>query len=233
MAAIGKTQAPQVLDKTYDYVDADGTLLYQKLRYIPKFFSWRRPAGNGGWIKERGDRIVPYRLSDLLQHPDGTIFLCEGEKDGDRVASLGYCATNVAQGDLDQETCAAYFAGRDVVILKDNDDTGAERASKSAPTHYMARRRLFVSSACLTVPKTSVNGSTSIRAMPASSTDLCFDVPLWEPSPELAPQNDTKIAKSITDALRSSDGTDCCAGARTCNHHRHGRRLLRLHADHN
>ena len=32
MAVIGKTQAPQVLDKTYGYVDADGTLLYQKLR---------------------------------------------------------------------------------------------------------------------------------------------------------------------------------------------------------
>ena len=34
----------------YDYRDADGTLLYQVVRYEPKTFRQRRPDGNGGWI---------------------------------------------------------------------------------------------------------------------------------------------------------------------------------------
>jgi hypothetical protein len=201
MAAIGKTPAPQVLDKTYDYVDADGTLLYQKLRYIPKFFTWRRPDGNGGWIKERGDRVVPYRLPELLQYPDGTIFLCEGEKDADRVGSLGYCATNVAQKDLEQENCAAYFAGRDVIILKDNDDAGVERASSSANAlHGKAKTIRIVS-----MPDGAKDVSEWLDVDPGNAgklEELCFGVPLWEPSPELSSHSNTKIAKSLADALR-------------------------------
>jgi putative DNA primase/helicase len=198
MAAIGKP-APRVLDKTYDYVDADGTLLYQKLRYIPKFFTWRRPDGNGGWIEERGDRVVPYRLPDLLQYPDGTIFLCEGEKDADRVASLGHCATNVAQGDLDQEKCAAYIAGRDVIILKDNDNTGIERASKAARSLHGNAKTIRI----VGMPGAKdVSEWLDLDAGNAGKlTELCFDAPLWEPSPELPPQNDAKIEKSIAAAL--------------------------------
>ena len=183
-------------NKIYDYVDADGTLLYQKLRYAPnKFFSWRRPDGNGGWIKERGDHVVPYRLPDLLQYPDGTIFLCEGEKDADRVASLGYCATNVGQKDLDQETCAAYFAGRDVIILKDNDEAGAERASKAACALYGKAKTIRI----VGMPDGAKDVSEWLDLDASNAGELerlCFDAPLWEPSPEMAPQqNDEKSRK--------------------------------------
>ena len=193
MAAIGKTPAPQVVSKTYDYVDADGTLLYQKLRYAPnKFFSWRRPDGNGGWIKERGDRVVPYRLPDLLQYPDGTIFLCEGEKDADRVASLGcYCPTNVADGDLDQAECASYFSGRDVIILKDNDKTGTERASKSARALHGKAKTIRI----VGMPDGAKDVSEWLDLDPDNAgklEQLCFDAPLWEPSPELPPQRATR-----------------------------------------
>jgi hypothetical protein len=186
MAAVGKTTAPRVLDKTYNYTDADGTLLHQKLRYIPKFFSWRRPDGNGGWIPERGGRVVPYRLQVLLQYPDGTIFLCEGEKDADRVASLGYCATNVSQGDLDQEKCAAYFAGRDVIILKDNDAAGVKRASDSAKALYGTAKTIRI----VGMPDGIKDVSNWLDLDPENAgklADLCFDVPPWEPSPEQSP----------------------------------------------
>jgi hypothetical protein len=203
MAAISRTAAPQVLDKTYDYADVDGTLLCQKLRFIPKFFTWRRPDGKDGWIAERGDRVVPYRLPDLLQYPDGTIFLCEGEKDADRVASLGYCATNVAQGDLDKEKCAAYFAGRDVIIIMDNDNAGAERASKSARSLHGTAKTIRI----VGMP----DGAKDVSEWLDLDTDnagrlerLCFDAPpLWEPSSEPAtPQSDAKVGKAIADALR-------------------------------
>lgn len=204
MAAIGKTPAPQVVAKTYDYIDADGTLLYQKLRYAPnKFFSWRRPDGNGGWIKERGDRVIPYRLPDLLQYPDGTIFLCEGEKDADRVASLGcYCPTNVGQKDLEQETCAAYFAGRDVVILKDNDDTGHERATTSATALHAKAKTIRI----VGMPDGAKDVSEWLDLNAGNADKLegiCFDAPLWEPSPELPPQRGAKIDQVIAGALRA------------------------------
>ena len=115
---------------------------------------------------------------------------------------LGYCATNVAQKDLEQETCAAYFAGRDVIILKDNDETGIERASTSATAHYTARRRRSVSSA--------MPGAKDVSEWLDLDPDnagkleqLCFDAPLWEPSPELPPQSDAKIEKAIAGALRA------------------------------
>src|SRR5205823_2000033 len=52
---------------TYDYLDEDGTLLHQKVRYEPKGFGLRRPDGAGGWVWElEGVRRVPYRLPELL-----------------------------------------------------------------------------------------------------------------------------------------------------------------------
>ncbi|MDA9010309.1 hypothetical protein N9J58_01545, partial [bacterium] len=34
----------------YDYIDAQGELLYQVQRFYPKSFRQRRPDSNGGWI---------------------------------------------------------------------------------------------------------------------------------------------------------------------------------------
>ncbi len=53
------------------------------------------PDGKGDWIWKLEDRRVLYRLPELLQYPDATVFVCEGKKDADRVASLGHCATTV------------------------------------------------------------------------------------------------------------------------------------------
>lgn len=70
--------------KTYDYSDADGTLLYQVLRYdYPKSFRQQRPNGDGGWIWKLGEKRVLYRLRELLKYAAGTVFICEGEKDAD------------------------------------------------------------------------------------------------------------------------------------------------------
>ena len=83
--------APAKIVKAYDYKDADGALLYQVVRLEPKDFRHRQPDAKGGWIYKGTERRVPYRLPDLLKYPEGTVFVCEGEKDADRVASLGYC----------------------------------------------------------------------------------------------------------------------------------------------
>jgi hypothetical protein len=115
----------------YDYTDAGSVLLYQVLRLEPKSFRQRRPDGNGGWIWELDQRRVLYRWPDLLKYPDGTVFFCEGEKDADRVAGLGYCATTVAAGKWTEE-CVTALAGRDVIILEDNDNAGRAKALATA-----------------------------------------------------------------------------------------------------
>ena len=83
----------------YNYTDESRSLLYQVVRYDPKDFRQRRSDGNGGWIWSLGEkRRVLYRWPELLKYPDATVFVCEGEKDADRVASLEHCATTVASG---------------------------------------------------------------------------------------------------------------------------------------
>jgi hypothetical protein len=131
-----KTSAAQKsnsnIDATYDYVDEKGELLYQVVRFKPKRFVQRRPKGNGAWIWDvEGCRRVPYRLPDLLKYPDASVFVCEGEKDADRVASLNQCATTVACGDW-TEDCITPLAGRDVLILEDHDDAGRKKALEVA-----------------------------------------------------------------------------------------------------
>jgi hypothetical protein len=72
---------------TFDYVDEDGTLLFQVTKHDPKDFRQRKPNGRGGWIDSiKGVRRVPYRLPELLEAlaQDRVVLVPEGEKDVDR-----------------------------------------------------------------------------------------------------------------------------------------------------
>lgn len=85
---------------TYDYLDERGQLVYQVVRFEPKGFAQRRPDGNGGWIWNLdGVTRLPYRLSELLAADRSEIvFVCEGEKDVDRLRTLGLAATCNSEG---------------------------------------------------------------------------------------------------------------------------------------
>src|SRR5262245_11352351 len=85
---------------TYDYTDEASCLLYQVVRYQPKAFRQRRRDGKGGWSWNLGDKPrVLYRLPELLGAPKNQpVFVVEGEKDVDRLYSLGLVATCNAGG---------------------------------------------------------------------------------------------------------------------------------------
>jgi len=93
---VGKTQ----IVATYDYCDEAGELLFQVVRFHPKNFRQRRPQPGGGWDwRVKGVRVVPYRLPELIAaDPAATVFIPEGEKDCDRLASIGLIATTNAGG---------------------------------------------------------------------------------------------------------------------------------------
>lgn len=115
----------------YNYVDENGVLLSQVVRFDPKDFRQRCPAGNGWSWSVKGIRKVPYRLPDLLTAPDATIYVVEGEKDVDRLMSMGLLATcNAGGAGKWSAELSGFFRDRRVVILPDNDEPGRKHAVK-------------------------------------------------------------------------------------------------------
>ncbi len=167
---------------TYEYYDADGTLLYQVVRHDPKSFRQRRPDGHGGWIWKLEERRVLYRWPELLKYPDGTVFFTEGEKDADRVASLELCVTTVAWGKWTDE-CVKAFAGRDVLILEDNDTAGHKRALAAATALFGTASTIRI----VQLPDLPDGGDVSdwFDADPNRTAEqlieICFSAPLWTP----------------------------------------------------
>jgi putative DNA primase/helicase len=116
---------------TYDYCDAEGTLLYQVVRKEPKSFYQRQPEAKGRWINHlQGVPRVLYRLGELIEAPAAApVFIVEGEKDADNLRRLGLVATTNAQGAGKWEAhFNSWLAGRRVCILPDNDDAGCKHA---------------------------------------------------------------------------------------------------------
>ena len=126
---------------TFDYVDADGHVLFQVVRREPagepKRFVQRRPTANGGW-EWRGlpepNRPL-YRLPDVLAAVERgqTIYIVEGEKHADRLARDGLVATtNPGGAEKFLPHHAETLAGANVVILPDNDEPGRKHGRQVA-----------------------------------------------------------------------------------------------------
>ena len=123
---------------TYDYTDEGGAILYQNVRTSPKGFFARRPDGRGGWITNlEGTRRVLYNLPELhraatLIVQKGVTYVVEGEKDVDRLHSIGIIATTNAGGALkwcEDYTHQLITAGvKSIVIVPDNDEPGRKHA---------------------------------------------------------------------------------------------------------
>jgi putative DNA primase/helicase len=127
--------------KSYDYTDANGTLLFQSCRLRDsatgkKSFRQRRPNGSGGWEYSLGDvEPVLYRLPEVLTAVESgrTVFVVEGEKDADALVELGYTATTNPMGAGKwRESMSTVLANADVVILPDNDEPGRSHAEQVA-----------------------------------------------------------------------------------------------------
>lgn len=113
---------------TYTYIDADGAILYEVLRYINKGFSQRSLDKNGNWINRLGDtKLVPYRLPAIKDaiKAGKPIYIVEGEKDVHTMESIGLVATCNSGGAGKWKDChSQYLADAKVVILHDNDTSG-------------------------------------------------------------------------------------------------------------
>lgn len=130
------------LVKTYDYTDAQGNLLFQVCRFEPKGFGQRQPDGKGGWKwKLDGVKPVLYRLPDVLKAPE--VLIVEGEKDVDNLIPLGFTATTnpMGAGKWRDEFREA-LAGKDIVLIPDNDQAGRQHMLDVAQSLNGSSKRL-------------------------------------------------------------------------------------------
>ncbi|GAF26896.1 predicted P-loop ATPase and inactivated derivatives [Moorella thermoacetica Y72] len=199
----------QKIVATYDYVDHDGKLVFQVLRYEPKNFRQRRPCpkgGNCGGTNSAGKSIckqdrdgtwwhwsldgvkrVPYRLPEIIEAVKSglPIFVVEGEKDADNLAALGVAATTSPQGAgkwPDDPEFNKYFQGADVIILPDNDDPGQQHAQKVARILAKIARKIKI----VKLPGLPVKGDVSDFLAAGHSKDelvaMVEQAPFYDPN---------------------------------------------------
>jgi RecA-family ATPase len=201
------------IERTYDYTDENGDLLYQVVRFFPKDFRQRQPDGKGDWIWNlEGARRIPYRLPDLLKYPFGTVFVTEGEKDADRLAELDLCSTTVAGGKW-TDKCVQAFAGRDIIVLEDNDDAGEEKALIAATALHGVASTIRI----VKLPGLPEKGDVSdwLDASRHNNAeklvDLCFAAPPWNPGNQEQPANEQQTVTGTTDTEPPLPFIDVCA----------------------
>ena len=138
---ISYTQHQQpVLEKEWVYRAEDGTELFTKRRYKTsdakgKTYSIHRVDAAGKRIAGLKDtRIVPLNLPELLaaKQAGKAIYLVEGEKAADALASIGAVATTSHTGAGSWPTeITQYFTGANVVVIPDNDEPGRSYAKRA------------------------------------------------------------------------------------------------------
>lgn len=124
----------------YDFLDHQGALLFQKVRFRalspdaprPKTFRYWTPSAYGGigapGKPDIADSII-YNLPDVLAAiaADETVHSTEGEADADELTALGYTATSHHQGagHFTPEQAAWLRGAQRVVLWADRDIPGA------------------------------------------------------------------------------------------------------------
>jgi hypothetical protein len=203
-AAPNSDQVKSRIVATYDYVDSEGSLLYQVVRKEPKkFLQRRKPAGGGKWVWSlKGVERVLYHLPELLASDlKQWVFLVEGEKDADNVRALGLVATTNAQGaDYWEPRFNQWLAGRRMCILPDNDDAGRKHVQKVAPGLLGVAAQLRV----LELPGLPEKGDVSDWLTAGGDADQLLA--LVEQTPDYTPTDDSGDSAHVSWPYAISDG---------------------------
>lgn len=130
-------QKCKMRDKQYQYEDAAGFILFEVVRIQyedgSKTFRQRHKDSEGKWLYTmKGVEPVLYHLPQVRRQAAAglDIYLCEGEKDTDRLVGLGLCATTapMGAGKWKPQYTESLAGARRVYILPDNDKAGRGHA---------------------------------------------------------------------------------------------------------
>jgi 5S rRNA maturation endonuclease (ribonuclease M5) len=156
-------------------IDGDGKKQYPQ-------YHW---DGNG-WAKGTPKEAkIPYRLPQLIAAPTATIvYFCEGEKDADNLARLGFVTSTASEGAAAKwdPALTQYFKDRHVVILPDADKPGRKHGQKVA----QAINSITASVRVLDLYPERHDGSDVSNWLAddtagAKLAKLAKQAPLWEP----------------------------------------------------
>lgn len=119
---------PNNVEAIYDYTDANGSLLYQVVRFPGKSFPIRSLDTDGHWYWEQPRQKTLYRLPEILHAVDQEkpVLLVEGEKDVHTVERMGFTATTSGGARSWHPDYAEYLRGAKVVVIPDADEAGRE-----------------------------------------------------------------------------------------------------------
>jgi len=123
---------PGNLTDTFEYLDEGGALLFSVDRYeAPQcrksIRQWHIDPDGKRVNNIKGVRLVPFMLPEVLSAE--TIFIVEGEQKVRRLVAWGLAATcNSGGAGKWRDEYSAYFQGKHVVVLPDNDEPGHRHA---------------------------------------------------------------------------------------------------------
>jgi hypothetical protein len=198
------TQKPEA---AYQYHDAAGRLVFEKLRYPGKRFVQRKPDGKGGWVYrlEGVNRKPLYNLPSVLVANE--IIIAEGEKDADNAVkalkslpaggmSLAG-TTNFDGAGKWKYSESVYFAGKRVVICEDNDEVGRKHAQQVAASVFPFALGVKV----IRFPELQEHGDVSDflkTHTPQDLVELIKKTPQWHP-----PESASRLLVSASEFVRT------------------------------
>lgn len=193
-AQLNLGQKPEAI---YSYTDTFGKELFQVVRYPGKRFTQRQPDGKGGWIyKTQNLKMVLYHLPEVITAKN--VIVCEGEKDCDNLRGALKDQQHLAVTTCPRgagkwlDDFSIYFAGKQVLILPDNDEAGRKHAQTVAMSAYKYAQGIKVCE----MPEVDSKGDVSDYLKTHSGNDvlaLAQDVPWWRP-----PEADTSLFMSVS-----------------------------------
>ena len=154
------------LEQEWLYEDESGVTQFVKQRFRTsdakgKTYKLLRVMSDGSrQASMQGAKIIPYRLADVLEAKlqAKPIFICEGEKAADALASIGvFCSTSHTGAGSWPAANSAWFKDLAVVLVPDFDAPGYRYAS-------------LVAAALLSIAK-----SVRLLALPVGHTEDAFE----------------------------------------------------------
>jgi putative DNA primase/helicase len=127
----------------YLYMNAQNRLYMKVVKWVwfkagkrkKSYPTYRWDPGNGAWVKEWPEKILPYRLPELLAaSANARVVICEGEDNAERVAALGFIATtNPGGAGKWRPELNKWLTGfGQAIVLEDNDEAGRKHVSQVA-----------------------------------------------------------------------------------------------------
>jgi len=115
----------------YKYENENGDLVFEKERLEPKSFRFKRMEGGRAAYNLKGITPIPYRLPKWKD--SSSVIICEGEKDADALADLGFASTSGPYGASSwPEELTRWFEGKLVYIAYDiGEEDNAEKVAAS------------------------------------------------------------------------------------------------------